>query len=33
MMLDMQGRLGEMASERLREYVPEALGEPRAVLW
>ena len=31
-MLDMQGRLGEMASERLRELVPEALGEPRVVL-
>lgn len=31
-MLDMQGRLGEMESERLRELVSEALGEPRAVL-
>ena len=31
-MPDMRGRLVEMASERLRELVPEALGEPHAVL-
>ena len=31
-MLDIRERLVDMASGRLRELVPEALGEPRAVL-